>query len=372
MSSAPSLTPRGLALPLAQVPCGPAPSPPVPALSQPLTPHLRRGSCCAELGPERERERERCRGNEGSHGRAGSCERVVEGKRRNQGQQSPPAWSPYNTHSFMASSAATLPPAQSSPQQESPPVSPPAASGGHRRRVTGLQATPRCAAADESILQAECIRLREELEQERAERRALAMRVDALSRLWEAAGIAEELPLAESASQATIEDESPGRSSVQTIVDESSIVPDSSAVLGLGLPAPSGAVDALRSQRHGREERSGVRMWSSGGQKKTSADRSCSPCNVEAHRYPDSTAVLKRSILDGDGLLADFADSHGVLAEITASNLLNHNPGQSHASKEAAKDGEVTPRPANGSLLAFYRKRCVEAAHEVRGPARHA
>merc|ERR1719272_2512654 len=42
---------------------------------------------------------------------------------------------------------------------------------------------------DSSTLQAECSRLREELVQERAERCALAMRVDALSKMWEASGL---------------------------------------------------------------------------------------------------------------------------------------------------------------------------------------
>lgn len=111
------------------------------------------------------------------------------------------------------------------------------------------------------MLQAECSRLREELLRERVERCALADRVDALSRMWEAAGLSADVKLRHHASEAQQQAEVVGswtssghsfigargqatpepdkshstglHSSARTLMDESSIVPESSAVIGI-------------------------------------------------------------------------------------------------------------------------------------------
>lgn len=128
-------------------------------------------------------------------------------------------------------------------------------------------------------LEAECTRLREELLKERAERWALAMQMDALTRMWAAAGLhsqkgredAEPFAAAAAAAsaaavaalpefqtgpprppgggsgapppvvgpnEAEVYSPSAYDSSVQTILDESSVVPDASAVIGHPLPPP--------------------------------------------------------------------------------------------------------------------------------------
>jgi len=304
---------------------------------------------------------------------------------------------------------------------------------------TGCEGTEQ----ENSALQAECNRLREELIRERAERCALAMRVDALSRMWEAAGLSgemasqpaastevsevpslavdssavppepsDELPspsgwdasaagaIGESQSQGlalesveglvTPEQGSPNtglHSSVQTIMDESSIVPESSAVIGLpGFTSVTEANDATPKGRHSYEvdeEESGstpiLRPLSPtcGSHRRSprtaSPPRQVNPSDAESQRLPGNVTGpggvtrLKETLSEGPGRIDSMvADARGILAEMTASGVLDRDLGLRRALKE---EGQVCAQSeaANGSTLAFYRKRCLEVAREVRG-----
>lgn len=206
------------------------------------------------------------------------------------------------------------------------------------------------------------------------------MRVDALSRMWEAASIgwqlppsaaaapqsyeptSDETPLTDVAAPAEVmvavaapppaearenlasdasahvmpERESPGHSSVQTIMDESSIIPDASAVLDL--PPASGAAVALAGElRVNGEEQDGMPSL-----------RTASPQRIGTpHR-----------------------GAHGVLAEITASNLLNHSLGPWPERKEVPGGSDAGAWTIGGNAPALYRKRRVEAARQLPGAAK--
>jgi len=202
------------------------------------------------------------------HSSSSCVESAADGKRSSQGKKASMEKLPLAP--LLASSATTLPPAGSPREWLPPPMAAP------------LHGTPRAALTPQSCvtirragdvvehplngtLQAECTRLREELERERAEKCALAMRFDALSRMWEAAGQPREPALravalsggSRSSATGLIEEVSPSspdslHSSVRTLMDESSIIPDASAIVGRG------AVDVTptlgRPGRRGMEE----------------------------------------------------------------------------------------------------------------------
>lgn len=289
---------------------------------------------------------------------------------------------------LLASSATTLPPAGGTPQDVHLPTPPHASTatvsphGDSRHAIPGNEA----AEQENSLLQAECHRLREDLLRERDERCALAVRVEALSRLWEAiypvgnlaaadpllvakaAGLSAQPPASfttapvlagtdgnasSSASQniamaqlqqAAAEPASPNsesHSSVKTLIDESSIVPEPSAVIGIhsfscaaeasGTPPPNSGNN--RSPRT-------VSPRAKGGIGENSAPFESHALRVSSH----SDSKVK--------------DSRRILEEMSASGVLDRDLGLRRGLNEDTKGSKEEV------VMFLQGKVCLDRARE--------
>jgi hypothetical protein len=214
--------------------------------------------------------------------------------------------------------------------------------GDSRHAIPGNEA----AEQENSLLQAECHRLREDLLRERDERCALAVRVEALSRLWEAIYPVGNLAAADPllVAKAAAEPASPNsesHSSVKTLIDESSIVPEPSAVIGIhsfscaaeasGTPPPNSGNN--RSPRT-------LSPRAKGGIGENSAPFESHALRVSSHSY------------------SKVKDSRRILEEMSASGVLDRDFGLRRGLNEDTKGSKEEV------VMFLQGKVCLDRARE--------
>lgn len=257
---------------------------------------------------------------------------------------------------LLASTATTLPPG-GSPREWPPPALPTPPHSTPCTTVTSQSSVHLRRAGEGGELQAECVRLREELLQERAEKSALARRFDALSQMWQAAGHSE-VPEGGSCGSSTgpngtvldtTEILTPDRngspkslhSSVRTIMDESSIVPEASAVVG-----PIGFEDAGEASPTPDRQ-----AWQEGSEEELVS----TPLRLRGQfcgSSPDSPRTASPQNCD---------PLRGVLTEMTTSSLLERdvclmralNESLAFSPFECGENGLKMPRLGAGAESSF-------------------
>lgn len=276
-----------------------------------------------------------------------------EGRRLSQGRKASLDRLPLEP--LVASTATTLPPG-GSPRERPPLVLPAPPHSTPCLTVTPQSSAPLHRDGQGGELQAECVRLREELLQERAEKRALAKRYDALSQMLQAVArvgvpegdscgsttgpngtvldTTEILTLDRNGSPKSL------HSSVRTIMDESSIVPEASAIAGpIGY---EGAGEASPTPGH--------QAWQG------SEEEPVRTPQRPRGQFCGSNLASPRTASPQNGNLL-----RGVLTEMTASSLMERDVGLMRALNaslafspfEFGEDGLKMPQLGAGAESSF-------------------